>query len=239
MEKKYPKKVDWDTYLFRCSILGELMPGPRAKEGQLQATELTALQKVWISATLGVTEDVQSKEMDKGTIQESIGIALMTKVRYPDYDLKPKNTVRFTNDYLTGEPDAIFREFNKVHDIKCPWSVRTFMQSEMTKGYEWQLRGYMWLLDLQFAELNYTLVDAPEEMIYYEVKLRAYYGGFIDESSPEFDAIERQIRHNMTFDYIPEAMRVKSFEIERDAEMEQMIIERSKLWRQTLKEMTL
>lgn len=234
----YPRKVDWSTYKFRCSMLGELMPGPRAKPGELQSTEQTALTKLYLQAVWGVTEDVSTKQMDKGTIQESEGIALMTSVQYPG-DFIPKNTVRFSNDYLTGEPDVCIDSLSKVHDIKCPWSLHTFVKSEMTKGYEWQLRGYMWLKNYQNAELNYTLVDCPEEMIQDEIRKQAFYGGFIDEYSPEFVKKEAQIRHNMTFDYIPAEMRVKSFELTRDESLELQIRDRALLWRSVLSKMTL
>lgn len=237
-EKHYPIDVDWDNYLFRASKVGVLMPGPRAKEGKLQVTEMSELQKIYLEEVWGIYEDVSTKQMDKGTIQESEGIELMTEVTYPN-KLIPKNTQRFSNDFITGHPDVIVPKKDIVHDIKCPWNAINFMKSDLKKTYEWQLRCYMWLLDLGYASLDYTLVNAPEEMILDEIRKKAYFKGYIEESSDEYIQMENDVYHNMTFDYIPRKMRLKSFKLTRDKSQEEQIQQRVKLWRETLKNMTL
>lgn len=256
-EPKYPRKVDWTTYKFRCSMLGELMPGTQAKPGQLQKTEVSALRKIWNKAVWGITEEIKTDPMEKGTIQESIGIDLIQKKYYAGKFIA-KNTKRFPNDYLTGEPDIIVREFDKIHDNKCAWTFRTFRDAKMTKSNELQIRGYLWLLEMTNGQVDYTLVNSPESMILkYQVYKFMDYGiyvydwrdsdpetlkGYIDEAcfqNPEIAKEIRQIRHNMTFDYVPDDLRVKSFELKRDESFELQIRDRALLWRSELAKMEL
>jgi hypothetical protein len=82
-----------------------------------------------------------------------------------------KNTERKTNEWLTGEADIVTPD--QIIDIKSSWSLATFpalsSQGE-DKTYEWQLRAYMWLWDLDYAHVAYCLVNTPDNLVGFEDK---------------------------------------------------------------------
>lgn len=109
---------------------------------------------------------VSSKYTDKGNIVENESIALYNERFGTFYS---KNTERRENDYLSGECDIYTG--SKIIDIKSSWSVKTFpvvAEDAHKPEYEWQVRGYMWLWDVEEAEVAYCLVDTPDELIGFE-----------------------------------------------------------------------
>lgn len=240
----YPKTVDWDNYLFRCSSLGELMPGPRAKEGELQLTQIAELDKIWLEEVYGIVTEVNSKYLDKGIIAQEDGIALLQKTRYPQVYVR-ENKERFSNAFITGRPDVIIPG-EIIHDIKLSYDPITFKKvSYMWKSgaklhtYEWQLIGYMWLLEIPKAEVNHCLVDTPVGLVYDEVKRHTFYRG-IDETDPRYPEIEAQIEHKHTpSKYIAPELRIKTHRIKRNEEHEHALMANIPLWREYLKNNTL
>jgi alcohol dehydrogenase YqhD (iron-dependent ADH family) len=86
----------------------------------------------------------------------------------------------------------------------------------MILAYEWQLHSYKWLTGAKKALLVYGLADTSEELIQDEIRKQMYYKGIIDYTSTDAEAIEKQIRLNMTFsDRIPAKNRLKTFAIDR------------------------
>ena len=55
-----------------------------------------------------------SKETRKGNLVEDDAIMFLMQ---QEFISAKKNEIRFTNDYLTGQPDIIAK---KVYDTKCP-----------------------------------------------------------------------------------------------------------------------
>jgi hypothetical protein len=186
-----------NSFHFRCSSLHALMADPKAIDPALLSTpELAAraakkvktdedrailapLFDLTLSAgarsyledlaqeyVYGYTNIVSSKHTQKGIIVEDRSIELYNERFFTSYR---KNKERRTNDYITGECDIYTGE--KIIDIKSSWSLATFpslsAQAHKTE-YEWQMRGYMWLWDVDEAEVAYCLVDTPEELIGYE-----------------------------------------------------------------------
>lgn len=183
-----------NSFHFRCSSLHTLMTDPKAIDPALLTTpELAALAAKKVKTdedkailaplfdsslsagaksyiedlaqefVYGYTNIVSSKYTEKGTIVENDSIALYNQ-RFGTF--YAKNTERRTNDYITGECDIWTGE--KIIDIKSSWSLATFpaLSSQAHKTeYEWQMRGYMWLWDVDEAEVAYCLVDTPEELI--------------------------------------------------------------------------
>lgn len=241
---EFPREVDWDSYLFRCSSLGELMPGPRAKEGELQQTQIAALDKIWLEEVYGVVTEVNSKYFDKGIIAQEDGIALLQATKYPDTYIH-ENKERFSNAFITGRPDVIIPG-EIVHDIKLSYDPMTFKKaSYMWKSgsklhtYEWQVIGYMWLLEIPTAEVNHCLVDTPIGLVYDEVKRHTFYRG-IDESDERYQLVEAQIEHNHTpSEYIALKRRIKTQRIERNEEYERALMANVPIWREYLKNNTL
>lgn len=190
---------------FRCSSIGKLMTEPKTKaEGPLSVGAKTYIRELAAQEIFGVDFQVSSKAMEKGTLMEDQSIELLNRVRGLNLS---KNTERKTNDYITGEADLFDGIRRKGHDIKTSWSIGTFPIAEIDcvdKLYEWQMRGYMMLWDCDEWEVNYCLLDTPEELIGYEPK-----------------------QMHVVW-HIPEHHRVTTWTVKRDADKEAAIIEKVK-----------
>ncbi|MED6004891.1 MULTISPECIES: hypothetical protein [Enterobacteriaceae] len=117
-----------------------------------------------------------SKETRKGNLVEEDAILFLMQQKFISAE---KNTIRFTNDWITGEPDIITDK--AIRDTKCPWSYWTmeyFKEDVESKaldaGYDWQQLGYMWLLRenhqyeprfINEAWLDYILMPTPKECL--------------------------------------------------------------------------
>lgn len=150
----------------RCSSLGKIMTEPKSKTESLSVGAKTYVEDLAKEFVYGYRKSISSKEMDKGQLVEDQSIALVNEVFFTSY---AKNTERRENDWLTGECDIYSPP--KIIDIKSSWSLATFPATAFAghdKDYEWQLRGYMMLWDCDQAELNYCIVNTPDELIRFE-----------------------------------------------------------------------
>lgn len=151
---------------FRCSSLSKIMTEPKSKSEVLSVGAKTFVKKMAAEFVYGFDEVITSKYLDKGLRVEDQSIELLNSVLFTNYE---KNKERKTNDWITGECD-IFTG-HSITDIKSSWSLTTFPvlseQGEDT-DYEWQMRGYMMLWDVDSADVAYCLVDTPEDLIKYE-----------------------------------------------------------------------
>ena len=156
--------------LFRCSSLGKLMTEPRSKSETLSMTAKSHIRELAAQEIFGVEFEISDKKIEKGNAVEPKSIALFSRVRgVPAI----KNTKRFNDDFLTGEPDLIIPGVRGV-DLKSAWSLATFpispedVETSQRNMYEWQMRGYMKLTGLPEWEIAYAIVDTPEKLIGYE-----------------------------------------------------------------------
>lgn len=182
---------------FRASSLSDLMTDAKEKGEPLSKGAKTALECMAKEYVYGFHEVISGKYMDKGIIVEDESIALYNSVFFTDYK---KNTERRTNEWITGECD-IFTG-SKIIDIKSSWSLATFPATSaagIDKGYEWQLRAYMMLWNVDEAEIAYCIVNTPDELIKYEQEELHY------------------------VDHIDEALRVTIVPYQRDRELEDKI----------------
>jgi hypothetical protein len=190
---------------FRCSSIGKLMTEPKTKaEGQLSVGAKTYIRALAAQQLFGVNFEISGKPLEKGVQVEPESISLLNRVRGLDL---AKNTERRSNDWITGEADLFDAQRRRGHDIKSSWSIGTFPITTKDcedKLYEWQMRGYMALWDAEEWEVNYCLVDTPENLIGYEPMQM----------------------HLVS--HLPEAMRVTSWTIQRDIEKENAIFEKVK-----------
>lgn len=191
--------------LFRCSSIGKMMTEPKTKaEGPLSVGAKTYIRQLAAQEIFGVDFEVSSKAMEKGIVVEDESIQLLNRVRGLNL---AKNTERKTNDYITGEADLYDPERKRGHDLKSSWSVATFPICELDcvdKLYEWQMRGYMMLWDCDEWEVNYALVDTPDNLVGYE-------------------PMQMHV-----VSHIPEHMRITTWTIKRDKEKEAAIEEKVK-----------
>lgn len=186
--------------IFRASSLADLMTEPKAKTEKLSVGAKTAITKLAKEAIYGYDERISSKPMQKGIQVEDQSIELLNSVLFTSYT---KNTERKTNEWITGECDIYTG--SKIIDIKSSWSLATFpalAEDGENKTYTWQLAAYMWLWDVDSADIAYCLVSTPEELIGYE---------------------DRQLH---VIDHIAPELRVTLLHQERDKAMESKIIEK-------------
>jgi hypothetical protein len=117
-----------------------------------------------------------SRETRKGHLVEEDAIKFLMQQEFISVE---KNDIRFTNSWITGEPDVITKDC--VKDTKCPfsyWSMEYFADDIESKsldaGYDWQQLGYLWLLRenndyapvfIDNAELKYVLMPTPSECL--------------------------------------------------------------------------
>lgn len=151
---------------FRASCLGLIMTEPKSKDEVLSVGAKTYIESLAKQTVYGYDDEVSSKYLEKGLMCEDEAIELYNSVFFTSHK---KNTERRTNEWITGECDIA--ALWKITDIKCAWSLPTFPATAAAgqdKGYEWQLRAYMWLWEVDFAEIAYCLVSTPPELIGYE-----------------------------------------------------------------------
>ena len=189
---------------WRASQMGKLMTTSRSKTDLLSQTAKSYINQIAKQDFYGYESPIINRYLDKGTNQELESIQLLNSVRFEDFQ---KNSVRKTNDFMTGECDIV--TVSSIIDIKTSWSLDTFpeLPEEIdSKDYEWQGRAYMYLYDKPEFELVYCMVSTWDEFL------------------TQYDD---KALHKV--DHIDPAKRITSMLFERDLELEQQMIERCQL----------
>jgi hypothetical protein len=152
----------------RASQLGHIMVKPKAKKDQLSVGAKTYIEKLAIASVYqgsGVPQPSGgTPAMKKGVAVEDKAIELVSALL--GKQLK-KNPEFRENEWVCGTCDLYDAATNTIHDIKSSWSLLTFPalpKDGYDAVYEWQLRCYMMLWDADQAELNYCLIDTPQEL---------------------------------------------------------------------------
>ncbi len=211
----------------RCSAIGKIMTSPRTKGELLSETAKSYVQDYFKEKELGISKEFWSRYTDKGLQMEDEAIEFASQVL--GWDFVVKNTERYNNDWITGEPDVITKDL--LADIKCSWDGSTFplFDSELkNKDYFWQMQGYMWLTGLEKAELVYCLMNTPHAIVEDEVRRAHWKANLIDEDLDLREAVQSQ--HN--FSHIPNNLRIKRFIINRDEKAISQIIEKVEIARE-------
>lgn len=192
-----------DEILFRCSSIGRLMTEPKTqKEGPLSVGARTYLRELAAQALFGVEFEFSSRETEKGIRCEGDSIALLNRVRGLSL---VKSAERRSNGWITGECDLFHAATRRGHDVKTPWSIKTFpitVADCEDKLYDWQARGYMALWDADEWSVDYCLINTPDDLIGWEPQHLHFVG------------------------HIPEHHRVTSWVIKRDAAKESLMQEK-------------
>ncbi len=159
----------------RPSSLGKLMSKSK-KPGELSQTCITYLKECYAEDK----EELSSKYLTKGILLENEAIEFASKVLYGGIKAY-KNEDIYANEWLVGTPDVILE--NSIIDTKCSWNRKTLLDSalELNTDYEWQLRGYMFLCNKEFATLFYYLGDTPAAANY----------GDLDKEQEIIDKVEQ------------------------------------------------
>jgi len=188
--------------IVRCSELKSLMTKSRTKSDPLSQTTKSWLQNKAKEAFYGYRSSFESKYTSKGIDVEDDAITMLSGVYFDTY---LKNQERFTNEWLTGEPDVITDTM--IRDVKSSWSLETFpafyedaVKEVKKSGYDWQVRGYMLLCDKDKASVDYCMMTTPAQYL------------------NDWDNMD--IHH---VEHIDPLKRITSVEVLRDKELEQQM----------------
>jgi len=186
--------------------------------------------KEWlISQITGKEKDIKSKYLERGKAMENAAIERISK--HYGVDLV-KNTEQSENEYFTGEYDT--KSLEIVIDAKVPYDCFTFpfFDIEIDKDYYGQLQGYMELTGLKKASLAYCLENGSPEQI---EKLSWQIAKEKDKDEPDIEDWE-EAENQLNYDNLPENLRIKVFEFERDNEYIEEAKDRVLMARKYIKE---
>lgn len=150
----------------RCSSLHKIM-GTGKGSSKLTETAKSYILEQAKESFYGIPKTISGKFLDKGIMNEDLAIEMINQVRFRSYQ---KNTERKTKGWLTGECDI--NGTDHIIDVKCSWSFDSFpvLESEAEKipkksGYDWQVRGYMYLYDINEAEVVWAMTSTPDKLL--------------------------------------------------------------------------
>lgn len=197
---------------------------------QLSAGAKSRVEEQFLADKFGIKKEFWSKETDKGNECEDESINLFAKTS-GIFGIK-KNLETFENEFFIGTPDIITND--SVIDIKTSYSGLTFPWFEKdfpTFAYYYQVQAYLYLTGRQNGFVAYCLTNSDELAIQDEIRREAWRQKIIDPTDEQLDAIETKVYSQMTFDQIPDELRVKVYTIERNETVIKKMIERVKLCR--------
>lgn len=186
-----------------------------------------------------VTKEMDIEYFQKGKLQENEGIKLLSDVDGVPYI---KNTIRLSNDFLTGEPDIIAgKDIYKailIYDLKLSWDYPGFLKkinTPLENGNKQQIQGYLDLTNCTEGYVSDALVNMPETTINdYRYRLAKKLGA-IDMETPSFQLEEAKMLKSMVFDRIPKHKRVFRKKVDPFTDFErQKVYDKVKICRQWL-----
>lgn len=241
---KNGNKIKWTEN--KANKLSELL-AKRDKPDELPAGAISYLEEEFRSVFWGRRRILNNKYIKKGLLCEEDALQLLSDV---DGEFYVKNDEQLENEFLTGCPDN--RE-GKIRDTKANYDMDSFDKADLSKLYEWQIKGYLILDNKELGELDYTLVNNPLHQLQNERKSVWYAMGQPEEEDPEWTIMAQQIERNMIFDKdafreqyptydfenshdfsIPRHLRVKKFEVRLEEGDREAIERRVKLAREWL-----
>lgn len=189
--------------------------------------------KDWLKGQLLDYEKIfRNKYTDKGHIMEDESIDFIAE--YLGYGFLMKNEDHFSDEYIDGTPDVVLKD--EIIDVKNSWDASTFPLFEddyNNRDYYWQLQGYMHLTGRSKAKLIYTLTDTPDNLILNEAKWYSYSQGYEEIDSDIYERFHK----NLTYKDIESKYKIKVFEIARNQDDINSIIENVKLCREYINEL--
>ena len=155
--------------IVRCSSLHKIMGRGKSKSEALSETAKTYIKEQAKESFYGIQSKISGKFLDKGIRNEDLAIEMVNQCRFREFK---KNEIRKTISWLTGECDIEDNAEDKIIDVKCSWSFDSFpaFESEALKmlkksGYDWQVRGYMYLYDKSYAEVIWAMTSTPDDLL--------------------------------------------------------------------------
>ena len=201
-------------------------------EPHVSSTCMKRLCAEYTRYSTGRERVINSKEIEKGLLLEEDAI---TEYSIHTQEFLVKNKQRKENEYVSGEIDI--EEEERVTDTKVSWDIYSFdalMISGIKNAYEWQGRAYCWLWDKPMARIVHTLLNTPEHLIQ-NMERKLMYDMFGSEQRKNLASEEelevyneacKKIRFNHTYDDLPRSRKIRMFDIVRDKEIEQKMIDK-------------
>lgn len=162
----------------------------------------------------------------KGKMVEEESIMMLSRADNTRYT---KNENRFNNEYLTGEPDIIANDGQKIIDIKSSYDFATLLSNygfPLNPAYYAQVQGYMALTGATEAEVAYCLVSMPQEIINGEKRRLFYTMNPATEEDPLYVRAVERMENNYTFDEVPINERMLRFPVQKDEQYIQRVYKR-------------
>lgn len=194
----------------------EVLLEKKNAERKLPDTCTSYLKEIYYQVTTGFKKRIASKYLEKGKWNEEIGIDILAQTILKNPRVPPiKNTERKSNGFITGECDVVYSDI--IFDIKNNYDVLSHANAELTKLYETQLRGYMWLWNLNQAVLFPVLTNLPEHMMQAEER-KLFYSGteYLSFEDPAYIEECEKLRQEYNFERLPIEQRFKAFLVEHD-----------------------
>jgi hypothetical protein len=215
--------------LFKCraSAAGKIMTNGRGKDTVGQ-TAITYLQEWSVGKNSGRTKPIDSKYIRKGNAVEQKSLNRVAPIVG---ELPFKNETFYEDEFFTGTPDFLTSIW--IVDVKSAWSEFTMPYfGKPDSGYADQLQIYMHLTGRKRAILAHCLENAPDSEIERAARSIMYNEG-LDEVTED---IWNRAKEPLTFDHLPDWMRMKTFHFQYNPERIEEIQDRVKLLRVILED---
>ncbi|MCH8067799.1 MAG: hypothetical protein IID16_00800 [Candidatus Marinimicrobia bacterium] len=167
--------------------------------------------KDWLKGQLFDYQKIlKNKYFDKGIIMEDESIDFVADQL--DFGFLAKNEKHFNNEFMQGTPDIVLKD--SIIDVKNSWDCSTFpiFDTKINQDYYWQLQCYMNLCDKSKAKLIYCLLDTPDHLIHNEARWYSINQGFEELDNDIYE----QFHNNMTYKNVPDKLKIKVFDIDRN-----------------------
>lgn len=228
---------DFSKQLIRCSSIGAIMTNQQGKKDtktidELSETAKKELVKIYVAEVYGRDKEITSKYIEKGLAVEEDSITLLSRI---DHKLLIKNEERFSNDFITGEPDVV----NPLYDTKSCWDIHTFYEhktKELKKEYGWQMLGYCELTGKDFGHVAFCLIDTPLGIVEDEKRKLFYKMNAGTTENPDYIKACEILEKEMSFSDIPMEERIFKVQVKRFPELIEKVYERIMLCREWLNE---
>lgn len=186
----------------------------RDSEFKFGSTAMSYIRDCWLRDMFDYDEPVVTNEILKGLMCEEEAINLLAA--HVPGSFRFKNSDSFEDSHFTGTPDII-PDDDWVEDLKCSWSLRTFVETQKPDPiYYAQGQVYLALTGRRYFRLAHVLVQTPEEIVQEERK-RFYFRFNCDESNPHYiEAVSKVDRMHNAVKLVPEKDRIKLFEFQRN-----------------------
>ena len=201
---------------FKChaSSVGTIMTNPQRKSDTLSKTTISHVEQWMKECLYDRRQQFSNKYTEKGNECEADSIQFASE--YYGWGSVSKNEVTKQNDWFIGTCDIDRTVIGG--DVKNSWSENTFplfSTEPPNKDYVWQLQTYADLYGFDKLELIYTLMDAPEWLIEQEARKQQRILRLDDLELELYEEVKRK----MTYSDLPNFLRIKKFDFERNLDM--------------------